>query len=70
MVAVRGEYPGSQAPHTGDLSLGEVQRIGKYPVERLRFDGVAVVVEGKREGIVEKVGEDEESGFDDRRSWR
>ena len=72
IVAVRGEYSSLQAPHSGHLSLGEVGRIRKYPVQRVRYDGVAVVVESKREGTVkrEKVWEDEESGFEDRQGWR
>jgi len=72
IVAIRGEYSSFQALHSGHLSLCEVRRIGKYPVERLCYDGVAAIVECKREGAVvkEKVWEDEESGFEDGRGWR
>jgi hypothetical protein len=72
IVAVRGEYSSLQTPHSDHFSLGEVRRIRKYPIERLPYDSVAIVVEGKREGTGEreKVWEYEESGFEDCRNWR
>jgi len=43
--------------------------MGKYPIERLGCDGIAVNVVRGREGAVrDKVWEDEEIGLEDRRS--
>ena len=71
VVAVRGEFAGLQTVHGGHLALGKVRRIGKYPIERLGRDGVAVNVVRGREGAVrDEVWEDEEIGFEDRRSGR
>ena len=53
IIAVRCEFASLQAAHGGHLVLGKVRRIGKYPVEGVRCDSIAVIVEREREGTVE-----------------
>jgi hypothetical protein len=64
--AVRSEFAGLQAAHSGHLVLGKVRQIGYYPLERVGCDGVAVIVVREREWTVgEEVREDEKGRFDD-----
>ena len=71
VVAVRCEFASLQAAHGGHLALGKMRRIGKYPVEGVRCDCIAIMVEREREGTVgDEVWEDEEVGLEDCRSWR
>lgn len=71
IVAVRSEFASLQAAHSGHLALGKVRRIGEYPVEGVRCDNIAVIVEREREGTMgDEVWEDEEVGLEDCRSWR
>jgi len=71
IVAVRCEFASLQAAHSVHLALGKVRRIGKYPVEGVRCDSIAVIVERERERTVgDEVWEDEEAGLEECRSWR
>ena len=71
IVAVRCELAGLQAAHSDQLALGKVRGIGKYPVEGVRCDSFAVIVERERERTVgDEVREDEEAGLEECRGWR
>ena len=71
VVTIRREFASLQAAHGGQLSLGKVRGIGKYPVEGVRCDSIAVTVERERERTVgDEVREDEEAGLEECRGWR